>query len=302
MSYSEAIREGFSVINRNWQLVIIQFVFTVLSCIGFFLVVVLPLAVALVMTGVSPSLLSRLQGSPEAILSRYSGLALAGGVLLFLYILLASVLGLYVFGASAGTLSRAVRDASERFNMKAFFEEGRRCFMPLLGFFAVLGLIAIGGVLLFFLAATAVSLTVAYVQGQSPTLSTFLGVFFALIGLVSGFFAFFGLLSLLVYGVASIVLKGTGAVAAVRETVRYILDRPSAFWLYVLLAVMYLLFTLSLSLIGFALEGLHGAGLILTFLYQLLAYGLQGYAGLFVLSTAFAYYHGTEPGGTGEPS
>ena len=48
MGYAEVIREGFRVIHRTWQLLLVQLGMVILSGIGFFVFVGIPLAIAFV--------------------------------------------------------------------------------------------------------------------------------------------------------------------------------------------------------------------------------------------------------------
>jgi hypothetical protein len=52
MTFNEAIKGGFRVVNRNWQLVLIQLSMVFISSIGFFIIVGIPLAVAFIIFGV----------------------------------------------------------------------------------------------------------------------------------------------------------------------------------------------------------------------------------------------------------
>jgi len=295
MSYSEAIKQGFKVVNRNWQLVLVRIALAVLSCIGFFFVVAIPLVIALLITGISPVFLSQIENSPDILLTQYFGIVVVGGLLLLLYLLIATSVGLYAFAGAAGTIARTVRDETQKFSMKVFFEEGKRLFLPVFGFASIMGLIAIGIIICYAISGAIVMAAITYAKSQSLSLSMFLGVFFSLIGVISGFFVLFGFLSLGAYGMAAISLKGSRPVAAVTETARYLLKNPSAFYLYVIMAFLYLIFSLVLALAGLPLKAVPFIGLILALPYQLLIYALQGYAGLFMLSAAFVYYYRTEP-------
>ncbi|GBE36771.1 hypothetical protein BMS3Bbin07_00923 [bacterium BMS3Bbin07] len=294
MTYSEAIKQGFKVANRNWQLVLVRIALTVLSCIGFFFIVAIPLVIALLIIGISPVFLSRIESSPDILLTQYFGIVIVGGLLLLIYILIVSSVGLYAFAAAAGTIARTVRDESQKFSMKVFFEEGKRLFSPMLGFVSIMGLFAIGIILFYGASGALVAVAITYAKSQSLSLSMFLGVFFALIGVIAGFFIFFGLLSLTVYGLAAISLKGSRPVAAVKETINYLLKNPSAFYLYAIMASFYIIFSLILALAGLPLKAVPFIGLILSLPYQLLIYALQGYAGLLILAAAFVYYYQTE--------
>lgn len=302
MTYSEAIKQGFKVANRNWQLVLIRIAVTVLSCIGFFFIVAIPLVIALFIIGISPVFLSQIESSPDILMTQYFGIVVVGGLLLLIYILIVTSVGLYAFAAAAGTIARTVRDESQKFSMKVFFEEGKRLFSPMLGFVSIMGLIAIGIIVCYAIAGAVVAVAITYAKSQSLSLSMFLGVFFALIGVISGFFIIFGLLSLTVYGLAAISLKGSRPTAAVTETTRYLLKNPSAFYLYAIMASLYLIFSLILALAGLPLKAVPFIGLILSLPYQLLIYALQGYAGLLILAIAFVYYYHTELVGLTEDS
>ncbi len=293
MTYSEALREGFRVVNRNWQLVLIRVAVAVLGCLGFLFIVVIPLVIALLLLGVGQVFLSQIESSPDILLTRYFGVAVVAGLLLLLYILFAASVGLYAFAASAGVIARTVKDESSTFSMRVFFEEGRRLFMPVLGFATIVGLMATGAVLCYAVLGVLVSYVVTYAKSQSLSLSMFLGVFFSLVGVVSGVLILFGLLALTVYGMAAVSLKGAKPVEAVTETARYLWRTPSAVYLYAMTASLYVLLSLVLALAGLPLRAVPLAGLILGLPYQLLMHAVQGYAGLFVLAVSFVYYHRT---------
>ncbi|NOZ24625.1 MAG: hypothetical protein GXO94_00810 [Nitrospirae bacterium] len=293
MTYSEAVKQGFRVVNRNWQLVLVRIALAVLSCAGFLFIVVIPLVIAMFLLGISPVFLSKLESSPDIILTQYFGVAVIAGLLLLLYILAAASLGLYVYAASAGVIARTVKDEARGFSMRAFFEEGRRLFFPVLWFATIIGLIAIGVVVCFAVAGVLVSAVITYAKSQSLSLSMFLGVFFSLIGVVSGALILFGLMALTVYGMAAITLKGSRPAEALTETARYLWRTPSAFYLYAIMASLYVVLSLVLALVGLPLKAVPFIGLILSLPYQLLIYAVQGYAGLFILSVAFVYYHRT---------
>lgn len=293
ISYTEAIRDGFRVINRNWQLVLIQLLFTVISCIGFFFIVVIPVIIMLLVLGFSYANIIEFRNSPGALLMQHTGLIMAGGILLLFYLLFMATLGLYIFAGSSGVIATTVMDDSRRFSLRRFHDEGKRLFFPILGYTALVGLAAIGIFLAYaVLSFIAVSMIEA-ARGLSQSLAIFLGIFFGLAGIISGFLFLFGFFSITVYGVASLSMTGWGAAAVLRDTVKYIFDRPSAFYLYVLLIFLYIVFSIIITLMGLPLRVIPVIGLILSLPYQIMIYALQGYAGLFLLSVAFVYYFRT---------
>ena len=62
------------------------------------------------------------------IITKYLGFIIVLAVSFVVYLFVAASVGLYVFGGSAGTIGRAVRDSADRFNMNTFFSEGKRLF------------------------------------------------------------------------------------------------------------------------------------------------------------------------------
>ena len=127
MTYSDAIKNGFRIVNKNWQLVLIQFGMMLVNCIGFFVFVGIPLAVAFVIFGLDftemtelKNLLGTMKDASE-IITKYLGFIIVLVVSFVVYLFVAASVGLYVFGGSAGMIGRAVRDSADRFNMNTFF-------------------------------------------------------------------------------------------------------------------------------------------------------------------------------------
>lgn len=48
MTYIEAVKDGFRLVHRNWQLVLVQLGMVIVSSIGFFVIVGIPLAIAFI--------------------------------------------------------------------------------------------------------------------------------------------------------------------------------------------------------------------------------------------------------------
>ena len=114
MTFVEAIKEGFRLVNRNWQLVLIQIGMVFISAIGAFIIVGLPLAIAFIIFGIDLTgltdvrdLMATLRG-PSEILSRYLGLVLIILTSILLYVLLVALLGIYIFGGSIGIIGRSL--------------------------------------------------------------------------------------------------------------------------------------------------------------------------------------------------
>jgi hypothetical protein len=312
MTFGEAIKDGFRLINSNWQLVLIQISMLFISAIGAFIIVGLPLAIAFIIFGIDLTgltdvrdVLGMLRG-PSDILSRYLGLALIILTSILLYVLLVALLGIYVFGGSIGIIGRSLRERALKFHMGTFFGEAKRLFLRLLGFTSVIGVISI--IAFFFLGVLGggIAALVSFAQTQDSTLALFFGTFFSLILFVIALFVILGILSVALYGMASLFFKDTGPAKSVGEATRYLIRNPNAFWLYAILFLGYLVAFFLLILLSYPFTLIPVIGTILSFPYQLISYTFQTYLGLMIIAAIFAYYYSTEfpaePAGQAEQS
>lgn len=300
MGYTDVIKEGFKVIHRTWQLLLIQLGMVILGGIGFFVFVVIPLAIAFVifsidLTGISQieDIFRLFKGSSD-ILSRYFGLVLivVGGLLV--YIILAAILSIYVFAGSVGVIGKALIDKTLKFSMPVFFSEAKRFFLPMLGFTSIVGIILIAAAFVLGILGGGVMALITFVKSQDSTLALFLSLFFSMLLIITAFIVLLGILSITMYGVAALVLKGIGPVKSLREAAHYVVRHPNAFWLYSLLFGGYILISFFLILLGYPFNWIPVIGTILSFPYQIISSAFQTYIGLSIIATLFAYYYSTE--------
>lgn len=300
MTYSDAIKNGFKLINKNWQLVLIQLGMMVISCIGFFVFVGIPLAVAFVIFGLDLTELTRLKDilgtmrEPSEIISRYLGLILMLLGSFIVYLLVVASIGLYVFGGSAGLIGRIVRDNTLRFNMNIFFSEGKRLFFPLVGFTAIIGVIFIGVAFILGTFGGIIAAIISIAKEHEATLALFLGIFFSLLLFCIGLILIVCTIALALYGVASVVFKGTGSLKSIKETIRYLYHHPEALWLYGIAFGGYILASFLLIFLGTPFNLIPIVGTIIAIPYHFFSYAVQSYLGLVIIATIFIYYFSTE--------
>lgn len=300
MTYSDAIKTGFGLVHKNWQLVLVQVAMMVISCIGFFVFIGIPLAVAFVMFGLDLTELTRLKDligtmrEPSEIISRYMGLFLVFLGSFLIYLLFIAAIGIYVFGGSAGLIGRMVRDNAFRFNMNTFFSEGKRLFFPLVGFTTIIGVIFIGVAFVLGLFGGGIAAIISIAKEYEATLALFLGIFFSLLLFCVGLILIACAIALTLYGVASIVFKGAGPLKATKETIKYLYHHPDALWLYCIAFAGYILASFLLILLGTPFSLIPIVGPILALPYQLFSYTVQSYLGLVIICTIFIYYFSTE--------
>lgn len=300
MTYAEALKKGFGLINKRLQLVAVQAVMMVINCLGFFIMVGIPLGIAFIIFGLDLTGIAELrdiQGllkNPLDLISKYFGLALIVLSGFLLYILAVSTAGLFVFGGFAGTLGRALQEPSEKFRMQLFFTEAKKIFFPLIRYAFVIGLIFAVIAFVFGLFGGAVSVIVSGAKSQDSTLALFLGIFFSLVLILLGLSIIIGSLAVAVYGIAGLFFKRESAVRTFRNSLRFLWDDPAAFWLYLLLFAGYVFASFILILIGFPFRFIPIVGGIIAFPVQIMSYLVQSYLGLLVLAVIFVYYFEAE--------
>jgi len=300
MEYIESIKEGFRVVHRVWQLVLVQLGMIVMSGIGFFVLVGIPLAIAFVLfsidlTGIADikDMLLMLK-EPSEIISKYFGLVLIVAAGFLMYILVAATFSIYVFGGSVGVIGKALRDKTLKFNIHTFFSEAKRLFVPMLGFTGIVGVVLIAIAFAFGILVGGIVALVSFVKSQDSTLALFLSLFFSLTLIIIALVFLLGILSVTMYGTAALSMKGIGPLKSLKEASNYVVKHPKAFWLYSILLGGYIFLSFLVIFLGYSFKLIPVIGTILSFPYQLISYVFQTYVGLSIFATIFSYYYSTE--------
>jgi hypothetical protein len=202
--------------------------------------------------------------------------------------------GIYVFGGSIGVIGRSLRDRYLKFSMHTFFDEAKRLFIRLLGFTSVIGLIFIVAAFFLGLLGGGIAAIVSFAQSQDSTLALFFGTFFSFILVIIALALILGILSITLYGFATLYFRGISAFKSIREAVRFLIEFPNGFWLYTVLFIGYLLASFLLILIGYPFTIIPVIGTILSFPYQLISYAFETYLGLVIIAAILSYYYSTE--------
>ncbi len=294
MGISEALRGGLRVINRNWQLVPLHLVVSVINCIFFLLIMILPLFLVAFSLGLRLSSFRNIH-SPADIIALAPGIVLFAIVLFLVYILVVTTIGLFVFSGSAGVLSRTVMDEDRRFALGQFFSEAKRLFIPVLSYTALVGLVAILMVGIFAIFLFALPVASAVLGGISRITSSLVTALLSLFIFSVFIMVILFLLALMLFGVARIAFRGGGSVATLREVTGYLFKRPLSFAVYVIAVLLYLIVNILAVLLGMPFQSVRGGmGVILSLPLQLLYYAFQSYTGLWILSVVLLYYYRTE--------
>ncbi len=304
MTYSQAIKSGFRLINSRWQLIAVQAGMIVLNCIGFFILVGIPLGIAFIIFGLDLTGLAELKDiialfkNPAELLSKYFGLVLIVVSSILLYILMVTTVGLYVFSGSVGFIGRSILDPAQKFSMRAFFAEAKKFFFPLMWFSLFVGLIFLVIAFVLGLFGGGIAAIVSAAKSQDSTLALFLGIFFSLVLALIGLSLILGTIATTVYGIAILFFRGKGPVASFRAAMRFLWNHQSAFWLYVVLFLGYIIASFIVMLVVYPFNLIPIIGTIISFPFQIFSYVAQGYLGLVIIAVVLRYYYEAEVKGT----
>jgi len=296
MNYTEAIKSGFRIVNKNWQLVLIQVCAIGASFMSFFVVVGVPLAIAFIIFGLDLTELSRIQDAlrtfkePAEILTKYFALVVLVLASLLLYVLVVLVIGIFLLGGSMGVIGRWLKGEQEKFRMKVFIAEGRQRFFPLTGFTTMVGLLFVAVAFILGLFGGAIAAIVSVAREQEATLALFLGIFFSLILFVVGMVLIFLTLSITIYGAAIITLRGMGPFQSLKESIRYLYRSPEGLYLYCVIFCGYIAISFLIIFLSYPIGSVPFIGPLIALVYHFCLYIMQSYLGLVMIAAVFWYY------------
>jgi hypothetical protein len=161
-------------------------------------------------------------------------------------------------------------------------------------FSLVMGLVFIAIAFLLGLIGGGAAAVVQTAKSQDSTLALFLGIFFSLVLALCAIIVILGAIAVTVYGIAVLSFKREGAVRSFRDAVVFLWNRQSAFWLYVVLFIGYLIASFILMLFTYPFNLIPIIGTIISFPLQLASFIVQSYIGLAILATIFIYYYDAE--------
>lgn len=300
MNYIDTIKEGFRLINKNWQLVIIQMILLIISTIGFFIIVGIPFAIAFILFGIDLTRLTDFRnilniiGNQSEFLSKYIGLILIVIGSLLLYFVLIVLLNIYIFAGSVGVIGRSLRNKNEKFSIQTFFNEAKRLFPRMLGFTFIIGLLMILTAFFLGILGGSIGALISFTRGIESKILIFILIFLSLCLTLMALLFVMGILSLTLFGVASLLFKDIGPIKSIKESINYLFRRPSAFWLYALLFGSYMLISFILVVLKYPVAFIPFIGTFLSFPVQLIAGIFEAYLGLVFIAIILSYYYSTE--------
>lgn len=299
MNYIGVIKDGIAVVNHSWQLVIIHLFSAMLSFISFFLIVGIPISIAFVMFGLDLTEILRLKDLMEVIrssvglLKKYFAMAIVIITSLLFYFTLIVALWLFTIAGSAGTIGKIIKNEVDKYNSKIFFSEGKRLFLPIFGFSALVGVIIMVFAFLLGILGGGISSIIEIAKSQEAVLALFLGIFFSAIIFITGIFLIVTILSLSVYGIAHIVFNKITPLNALRQAFNYLYRNPSSVLFYAILLIASTLTIFIVFLLGSPIVLIPFLGPLLSPLFQMVSTLIQAYVNLVMIASAFIFYYKT---------
>jgi len=294
----DSIKNGFSLINKQWQLVIVQFVLSLIGCVGFFLIVGIPLIAIVIALGLDVAEITKLKDylfeieSPIDLLKSYLGIGLVLIASITLYAAFAFSLWIYGLGGSSGVIASAIRDKGYRFSTHGFMIEAKRHFYHLLGYTTLVGAILL---LVFFV--------LGIIGGGLVAISSllgngFLGKFISVMSVIALAISALGLMfismAVILFGVGLRGFDEIGVVETLKMTLSYFKAKPSIMGLFVLVFLGYMVIYGSFASFAILLGLIPLIGQIVLIPYQLFLYALQGYLNLVILASLMSHYWATQ--------
>lgn len=299
MSYISVIREGISVVNNCWQLVLLHLLSATISFISFFLIVGIPISIAFVIFGLDLTDILRSKDVTDVLISsvgllkKYFAMAVVIITSLLVYFVLIFTLWLFTIAGSFGTIAKIISSEVSKYSSKVFFAQGKKLFFPIFGFSSLIGIILVFLAFLLGVLGGGISSIIEIAKSQEAVLALFLGIFFSVIIFITGLFLIFIILSLTVYGVADIVFNKISPLTAFKDTIKYIFNKPSSIGFYSFLLAGSIIMIFIVLLLGSPIVLIPFFGPILSPFYQIASTLIQAYINLVMFASAFLYYYKT---------
>ncbi len=291
----ECIKEGFHITHRNWQVILLKIAVTIISLVGVFFFIGIPIAVAIIFMSVDianikdilPGIMSE---NPLEFLSKYLGLVILMLISLTLYLTIVSVLMLYVFGGMLGVLRNAALNIQYKFSLSSFFKEAKKFFFPLLWLFSI-ALLVITVVVIVFGILVGVVISAIYAFKESgTTLSVFVTSFFSLLIIFLSIIVGLASVIFTVYAAIALVVEKNGVADSFKNAWNFVKNKPMAFLFYIILVIGIIAVNITLKILGGSFSMIPVVGLLISIPFQLIYYVVQSYLGVVMWSSLLVFY------------
>lgn len=280
--FIECIKEGFNLTHRNWQLILVRLVLSIVNLLSLVLFLGMPVFAAIVYMGFeltnAKDILPYLLNNPIEYVSRYIGLLLlifAGFVVCLMF---SSLLLLYVLSGTLGVLRSSAVDAVSGFSFSLFFKEAGKNFAGLFWLILILmtGFVAL---MIFFAVIAGIGWIVIKSVGDAGYVQVFLKSFISMSYFVFSLIFFFAAVVFAAYSITVLMIEGTGVMKSIKSTYCFLIDNPVAFVFCLILLAGFV--ASNFIFISFSM---------MFFIVPLINSVLQSYLSIVLWSSLFVYY------------
>lgn len=290
--FSESINDGFRLTHRNPQLIYIRIALVFINIAIFLIMVGAPVFASASRIGMdmahAGSLFHTFLNDPVEILSRYLGFLLIIFVSFIIWLTFVSLLHIYVLSGTLGVLKKSALVKGYRFSFSSFFKEAGEHIFPLMWMICLTTTVFFIISLTFFILSFIGMDIRDSISGRGLFIKDFMASFFVLFVIVFGLIASIASLIFTVYSMVVAVVEAGGVMRAARTTFAFLMDKPSAFFFYIILIagiiganVILLLFSTPLSIFS---------GMRITIVVVVLNAIIQSYMMLVMWSSLTAFY------------
>jgi hypothetical protein len=296
MNFIAVIKEGAGIANRNWQLILIQFLFLLLGFLSMMIIVGIPLAMAFIIFGLD---LTEMLRQPDLLgIFRVAGDMLSKSFPIVIFVVLsfvlyaASLVGMSIFlcAGTIGMLARTIQNDLS-FSMRTFWGEAKRLFFPAFIYANIAGL----GFTLFTMLVGVLSEIanqfILFAETRGETLGEFLKVFFSLLLGSAGLLIFLAIMGITLYGFGYLAFNRPRPFRAVKQSAIFMFKNPSSFLLMGILFFGFLIFLALISFISISSASIPLAGTFLALPLNIFFHAALWYVIFTILSTLFIFYY-----------
>lgn len=292
--FVESIKKGIDNAVRNWPAVLVEMGAMFIYGVGFVIMVVLPAAVVIgAVAGMNMQGLENFATGFDNIGDLIVNNILAALVVLIaltLYVLVASTLAFYIFSGLLGVVGRASADPSYKFSFTSFMQEGRRLFWRVVWLVFLLSLVFIGVFTAIGLMGMLGKVALAPYFSSESLIAKFTAIFITLLAVSGALIGFVFFIAWSGYSLVALVVRDIKAFDAFREGLDFIMREPRSLPVFLGAGGLYLLATISVTLMVFPISLIPIVGVFLSIPAQILFYGVDRFLYIAVMGTLFNYY------------
>ena len=290
----ECIKEGFNLINRSWQLILLRTVVAVINLFIILLFIGVPAFIAVVSFGIdiaqTGDIFRGIISDPAEILSKYLWIFALLSLSLIVSVTVISIITLYTYGGIMGVLRNSALNKQYKFSLASFFNEAGSLFFPLFWLLSFGLCIAIGAVIFFGILTGIFIFIIRAYDGIQSTFSIFVVSFFALSLITLGIIGALGGLILTVYSVISLVVERKGTIDSFKSAWNLLKNQPSGFLFYIIIFLGFIVINIILMIFGGVLSIIPLVGIAINIPYHLIYYVVQVYLNLVLWGALLVYY------------